>query len=37
MITGDASIQKRPMKRIITPLTEMNASISSVKETAAPP
>lgn len=27
-ITGDASIQKRPMKRIIAPLTEMGANIS---------
>ena len=37
MITGDASIQKRPMKRIITPLTEMNASISSVKGNGCAP
>lgn len=29
-ITGDASIQKRPMKRIITPLSQMGASIESV-------
>lgn len=29
-ITGDASIQKRPMKRIITPLSQMGASIKSV-------
>ncbi|MCD8347423.1 MAG: 3-phosphoshikimate 1-carboxyvinyltransferase [Lachnospiraceae bacterium] len=28
-ITGDASIQKRPMKRIMTPLLAMNADISS--------
>ncbi len=27
-LTGDASIQKRPMKRIITPLREMGADIS---------
>lgn len=27
-ITGDASIQKRPMKRIIEPLSQMGASIS---------
>lgn len=30
-ITGDASIQKRPMKRIITPLSQMGASICSLK------
>ena len=29
-ITGDASIQKRPMKRVLTPLTQMNAQISSL-------
>lgn len=29
-ITGDESIEKRPMKRIITPLSLMNADISSV-------
>lgn len=29
-LTGDASIQKRPMKRIITPLTMMNADIKSI-------
>ncbi|MCD7882243.1 MAG: 3-phosphoshikimate 1-carboxyvinyltransferase [Lachnospiraceae bacterium] len=29
VITGDASIQKRPMKRIMTPLTAMGADISS--------
>ena len=29
-ITGDASMQKRPMKRIITPLSQMGASIKSV-------
>ena len=29
-ITGDASIQKRPMRRIITPLSQMGASIESV-------
>lgn len=28
-LTGDASIQKRPMKRIIDPLTQMGASIKS--------
>ena len=29
-LTGDASIQKRPMKRVIEPLTAMGADISSV-------
>jgi 3-phosphoshikimate 1-carboxyvinyltransferase len=29
-MTGDASIQKRPMKRIITPLTQMGADITGV-------
>lgn len=29
-LTGDASIQKRPMKRIITPLTRMGADIRSL-------
>lgn len=29
-LTGDASIQKRPMKRIITPLSLMGASIESI-------
>ena len=29
-ITGDESIRKRPMKRIMTPLSMMNASITSV-------
>lgn len=29
-ITGDSSIVKRPMGRIITPLSQMNANISSV-------
>ncbi|MBQ7583478.1 MAG: 3-phosphoshikimate 1-carboxyvinyltransferase [Lachnospiraceae bacterium] len=30
-ITGDASIRKRPMKRIMTPLMEMGADISSLE------
>ena len=30
-LTGDASIQKRPMGRIIEPLSQMGASIESVK------
>lgn len=37
MITGDASIQKRPMQRIIAPLTQMNASISSVGHNGCAP
>lgn len=31
VLTGDASIQKRPMKRIITPLSMMGADIKSEK------
>ncbi len=30
LLNGDASIQKRPMKRIITPLSQMGASIESI-------
>ncbi len=30
MITGDMSIEKRPMERIITPLSQMGAEVSSV-------
>ncbi len=30
IVNGDASIQKRPMKRIITPLTQMGADIVSL-------
>ena len=30
-LTGDASIQKRPMKRIITPLSLMGAKIESIR------
>lgn len=33
-LIGDASLSKRPMKRIITPLTEMGADISSETGTA---
>lgn len=29
-LTGDASIQKRPMKRILTPLSSMGADVSSI-------
>ena len=31
-LTGDASVQKRPMKRIITPLSGMGASIEAFME-----
>ena len=31
MIDGDASIRKRPMKRIMTPLAQMGASITSLE------
>ena len=37
MITGDASIQKRPMKRVMTPLSQMGASITSVHENGGAP
>jgi 3-phosphoshikimate 1-carboxyvinyltransferase len=33
-ITGDASIQKRPMKRIIAPLAQMGAHIKGVKNSS---
>lgn len=36
-ITGDASIQKRPMKRVMTPLSQMGASITSVHENGCAP
>ena len=36
-LTGDASIQKRPMKRVITPLTMMGANISSVPDNGCAP
>lgn len=36
-ITGDASIQKRPMGRIIDPLAKMNASIASAKGNGCAP
>lgn len=36
-ITGDASIQKRPMQRIITPLEQMGASVSSQKDNGCVP
>lgn len=37
VLTGDASIQKRPMKRIITPLTMMGANIESVQGNGCAP
>lgn len=36
-LTGDESIQKRPMKRIMTPLSEMGARITSVNGTGCAP
>lgn len=36
-LTGDASIQKRPMKRIITPLSMMGADITSVHNNGCAP
>ena len=36
-LTGDASIQKRPMKRIITPLSMMGASIESLRHNDCAP
>ena len=36
-ITGDASIQKRPMKRVMTPLSQMGASIASVHKNGCAP
>lgn len=35
-LTGDSSIRKRPMNRIIRPLTQMGAGIESVNEGRAP-
>lgn len=37
IITGDESIQKRPMKRVMTPLTQMNAAISSINNNGCAP
>lgn len=37
VLTGDASIQKRPMKRIITPLSMMGASIESLDGSGCAP
>ena len=36
-LTGDASIQKRPMKRIIDPLSQMGASITSLRNNNCAP
>lgn len=36
-VTGDASIQKRPMKRVITPLSMMNAAIDSINHNGCAP
>ena len=37
IINGDASIQSRPMKRIMTPLSMMGASIESIKGNGCAP
>lgn len=37
VINGDASIQTRPMKRIITPLTMMGARIKSIRDNGCAP
>lgn len=36
VLNGDASIQKRPMKRVITPLAQMGADIESLNDGYAP-
>lgn len=36
-LNGDASIQKRPMRRIITPLSQMGADITSIKGNGCAP
>lgn len=36
-LTGDASIQKRPMKRIMEPLSQMGAHITSVHDNGCAP
>ncbi|MFR7993103.1 MAG: 3-phosphoshikimate 1-carboxyvinyltransferase, partial [Lachnospiraceae bacterium] len=36
-LTGDASIQRRPMKRIMQPLRQMGANIVSVHDTGCAP
>lgn len=37
VITGDESIRRRPMKRVMTPLSLMNASVSSVEQNGCAP
>lgn len=37
VLNGDASIQKRPMGRIITPLSQMGANITSLKGNGCAP
>ncbi|MDD3368577.1 MAG: 3-phosphoshikimate 1-carboxyvinyltransferase [Lachnospiraceae bacterium] len=37
VLNGDASIQKRPMKRIMDPLSQMGASIKSIKGNGCAP
>lgn len=37
VITGDASIQKRPMKRVMTPLQMMQADIQSINDNGCAP
>ncbi len=37
LVDGDTSIRKRPMKRIITPLTQMGASITSLNQNDCAP
>ena len=37
ILTGDESIQKRPMKRIITPLSQMGAKITSIRHNDCAP
>lgn len=36
-LNGDASIQKRPMKRIMDPLSQMGAQITSIKDNGCAP
>lgn len=36
-LTGDTSLQKRPMKRIVDPLTQMGASLTSINENGCVP
>lgn len=36
-LTGDESVQKRPMKRIMTPLSQMGAQIRSIRDNGCAP